>query len=302
MNDESHPGEPELIIEKIDGLDLAAFEWNPALRGEEPTLFISHATGFHGRVFDQVLARLSPRHVIAVETRGHGRSENVVIDDWEALELDLVAWIDHFGIRSAISVGHSAGGHAMVGAAARRPDVFERLLLIDPVIKSPESYAEGGWNIHLEQGDVHPTAKRKNAFASPEAMIERFADRQPYKLFDPKALRDYCTHGLVPAPDGEGYVLACPPQTEASVYMTSSSHMQVYDNVRKVEVPVMVLRAKAPPKDRDVMDFSSSPTWPGLGGEFANGIDRHLPNHTHFVPMEDPDLVARYIEVFDPEA
>lgn len=301
--------EPKLHFLKVDGLELAAFEWSPDLRGQAPTLFFSHATGFHGRVFDQVLARLGPRHVVSVESRGHGRSENYVFEDWDVLEHDLVAWIDRFEIEAAIGIGHSAGGHAMVGAAARRSEAFERLLLIDPVIKSPSSYSEGGWNVHLQSGSVHPTAKRKNHFASPTAMFERFKDREPYKHFDPEALRDYCTWGLLPNPAGagagkgkdEGYVLACPPETEASIYTTSSSQVDVYENVRNVQVPVMVMRAKRPPPDRQMMDFSSSPTWPGLAEAFAQGRDRHLRDHTHFIPMEDPALVARYIETFDPE-
>ena len=97
------------------------------------------------------------------------------------------------------------------------------------------------------------------------------------------------------------FVLACSPESEASVYMTSRTNPAVYDAIRALEIPVMILRAKRPPVDRDLMDFSSSPTWPGLVDEFRNGRERHLTEHTHFIPMEDPDLVARYVEQYDPE-
>jgi len=292
---------PLLHRREINGLELACFEWEADLRAQQPTLFLSHATGFHGRVWDQVLNRLGTRHAIAVETRGHGRSENVEIEDWRDFGDDLVGWIDHFGLRSAIGVGHSAGGHAMVDAAAARPDAFERILLIDPVIASPSDYDEAGWQIDVLNQEVHPTAKRRNAFASVEAMIERFRDREPYRRFDPEAFRDYCQWALVPAVDDDGLVLACSPESEASVYMTSRTNPAVYDAIRALEIPVMILRAKRPPVDRDLMDFSSSPTWPGLVDEFRNGRERHLTEHTHFIPMEDPDLVARYVEQYDPE-
>ncbi len=294
--------EPTLHRHEINDLDLACFEWGREFAGEKPVLFMSHATGFHARVWDQVIARLGPRHVIAVETRGHGRSQQVEIEHWRVLGDDLVGWIDHFGLEDAIGVGHSAGGHAMVGAAAARLGVFERLLLIDPVITSPSDYRGDGWKIDLVDGEVHPTAKRKNAFASVQAMIDRFREREPYVRFVPAALRDYCQWGLVPAPDAEGLVLACSPATEASVYMTSRSNPGVYDSIRSLDIPVMILRAKRPPADRSVMDFSSSPTWPGLVGELRLGRECHLADHTHFIPMEDPDLVARYIEHYDPEA
>ena len=67
--------QPKLHHSPANGLSLASFEWRAALRGATPTLWMVHATGFHGRVWDQVIHHLPGRHVIAVEQRGHGRSE-----------------------------------------------------------------------------------------------------------------------------------------------------------------------------------------------------------------------------------
>jgi hypothetical protein len=49
------------------------------------------------------------------------------------------------------------------------------------------------------------------------------------------------------------------------------------------------------------MDFASSPTWPGLVHEFRDGREVHLAEHTHFLPMEAPDLVARYVMGREPD-
>jgi hypothetical protein len=43
------------------------------------------------------------------------------------------------------------------------------------------------------------------------------------------------------------------------------------------------------------MDFASSPTRPGLVGEFQDGREVHLAEHTHFLPMEAPELVAGHV-------
>jgi hypothetical protein len=113
--------------------------------------------------------------------------------------------------------------------------------------------------------------------------------------FDPSALRDHCEYGLLPAPDGDGYVLACPPAIESSVYKTSRTNAAVYESIRAIEIPVLILRAKGPPRERDVMDFASSPTWPGLVHEFQDGREVHLVENTHFLPMEAPELAARHV-------
>lgn len=285
---------------RVNGVELAYFEWGAESRGERPSILLVHATGFHARVWDQVIRHLGPRHIISVDQRGHGRSEKLTITDWSSMGRDLLELVGELDLTSAVGVGHSMGGSGIVEVAAARPETFERLLLIDPVIFSPDEYHSDGWNIDLPPGELHPTARRKNKFASVQAMIDRFEDRLPYSKFVPEALRDYCQYGLLPCADGDGYELACSPATEASVYMTSRSNLEIYDSVRAVEVPVMIMRAKRPPPDREVMDYSSSPTWPGLAAEFSNGRELFLPDHTHFLPMEVPKLVATYIHEYAP--
>jgi len=240
------------------------------------------------------VAHLGRRHVIAVDQRGHGRSDKPQITHWGVFGRDLVDVVRALDLREVVGVGHSMGGHAMTDAAATISDRFRRLLLIDPVIASPDDYPSGGWTIG-DGGDPHPTAKRKSRFESPQAMIERFRNRPPFSGFHPESLRDYCTHGLLPAADGDGFELACPPAIEASVYMTSRTNPSVHESARALEIPVLILRAKLPPPDREVMDFSSSPTWPGLVHEFPQGRELHLSDRTHFIPLETPEYIAHLI-------
>ena len=66
--------EPVLRRIAVNGVSLAYFEWRADLQGAEPTLLMVHATGFHARVWDQVIAALPARHVIALEQREIGRA------------------------------------------------------------------------------------------------------------------------------------------------------------------------------------------------------------------------------------
>lgn len=287
---------PKLQRVDVGDVELACFEWNAPLRGRDPSLLLAHATGFHARCWDPVIARLPDHHVIAVDQRGHGRSGRSEITHWRVFGRDLAAVVRALDLRDVLGVGHSMGGHALCDSAAGLPERFRRLVLLDPVVAPPEFYGgPGGWSVDLLQGEPHPTAKRKRFFDSPQQMIERFRDREPYSHFHPEALEAYCTWGLLPLEDG-GYELACPPEIEASIYMTSRSNPGVHESIRKIDVPVLVVRAKLPPPERTLMDFASSPTWPELAGEFRHGRDLHLADRTHFLPMEIPDEIARIIE------
>lgn len=287
--------EPELRHLDANGIRMACFEWRAALRGRTPTLLMVHATGFHGRVWDQTIARLPAWHVLAIEQRGHGRSDKTDITGWAPLGQDLAAAVRALGLEAVTGVGHSMGAHALVQAAAYEPDRFARLMLIDPVIASPQAYHAPPM---FTGGALHPAARRRSRFASVEEMIERFSSRMPYSLFSEAALRDYCEHGVLAAADGNGVELACSPLTEASVYMTGRANAGIYASIRALQIPVCVVRAKLPTPDRDPFDYSFSPTYPELATEFRHGQDLHVADRSHFLPMEDPERTAGLISDF----
>ncbi len=283
---------PELRFVEANGISMACFEWRAQLRGSTPSLLLVHATGFHARVWDRVIAHLPAWHIIAVEQRAHGRSTQTEITQWATLGRDLAGFVAALDLSRLFAVGHSMGAHTLVQAAAIEAGRFEQLMLIDPVIASPQAYHDAPMTY---PGGLHPAARRRSRFASVDEMIERFTSRMPYSLFDQQALRDYCTHGVLPAADGEGVELACSPITEASVYMTGRSNASIYASIRALRIPVTVVRARQRGPDSDPFDYSFSPTWPEVAGEFRKGQDLYLSEHSHFLPMQDPQLVAQLV-------
>jgi pimeloyl-ACP methyl ester carboxylesterase len=293
LDSRAQPTEPRLHRTAANGITMAYWEWHAELRGQGPTLWLAHATGFHGRVWDRMIGELAqPRHVIAIEQRGHGRSEATEFDTWDVFGHDQAELAAKLDLQGAVGVGHSMGAHALVQAAALQPDRFSRLLLIDPVMGAPADYHQP----HAPHGTLHPSAGRKNHFDSAQAMFDRFADRPPYVVFDRQALMDYCEYGLRPADSGTGFQLACAPGFEGKVYPLARQHPAIYAAIRALQIPVLVVRAR--PQDPSIKPWDplGSPTWPGLAQEFRQGRDLHLVDKTHFLPMEDPALAARLVD------
>lgn len=267
-------------------ITLAYHEWEAP--SSKRTLLIAHATGFHGRCYDPIAESFPEHRVIAVDLHGHGQSTGEPISDWQCVVDELCDLVDMLGLNGATGMGHSMGGHAMLRVSAARPDAFSSLVLFDPVILQPEFYQAGVPMI--PEGEVHPTARRKRDFASPQEMIERFASRDPYALFRRDVFEKYCQYGLKPRAGG-GYELACTPEMEASMYMSSLAGAPAIDDAARVTVPTTVVRAMQGEKG----DFKGSPTWPGLAASMPEGIDMHRPDMTHFHPFQDPDDAARII-------
>jgi pimeloyl-ACP methyl ester carboxylesterase len=284
-----------------NGVELCYFEWGRAESGR-PSVLLVHATGFHARCWDRVVAALpAERHVIALDQRGHGRSAKVPPFVWQSFGADLTAFVEALALERIIGVGHSMGGHAMVQAAARQQARFARLLLVDPVIMDPDLYAQvRSAGVFAMQPSEHPTAKRRGEWRSWQEMFDRLRPRASFAVWREDVLEDYCRFGLVPNPDGPDLMLACPPLVEASIY-TGSLGRDIHDLFRQIEIPVVVLRAERRERT-ETMDFLASPTWPGLAEQFPHGRDVYLPALSHFIPMQAPELVARFIEDQDATA
>lgn len=269
---------------RANGVELCIFEW----AGEGPPVLLAHATGFHARTWDAVARRLPGRRLVAVDMRGHGRSERPEERyTWDRFGEDVADLVRVLGLEEVVAVGHSMGGHSVTYAAAMEPERFAALLLLDPVIsRRPPAVARP-----REDGSAGTSfvARRRNEWASPEEMIERFRGRSPHALWDAEVLDDYARYGLLPAADGAGYVLACPPAIEAEIY-SASHEFNIYPLLPRVLAPARILRARPPEPGEQA--FTSSPTDPALASAFPHAEDVLLADLTHFIPMQAPEVVA----------
>jgi lipase len=276
---------PQFSSTRANGVELALWDWT----GEGRPVIFCHATGFHGRCWDQVIRNLDPKlHSIALDMRSHGRSQQIPPPmHWPDFAYDTAALGDQLGWKGAIGVGHSMGGYAVALAAAMRPGMFRALVLLDPVIMAPQSYT-GHWYAE------HFARKRKRHWESADEMFARFEGRGPFKAWNQEVLRDYCDHAF--NWNGE---LACLPEVEGSIYenCTLPDANPYALGVEKIDVPVVVVRS-AVEFELGFTAMEASPTNPNFVGLLRHGRDEHWPDVSHFIPMETPERVARIIGEF----
>ncbi len=273
-----------------DDTDLCYFEWGDAAR---QTMILLHATGFHARCWDRVIAHLvDDYHIIAVDHRGHGRSAKPKsLSDWSLQARDIARLIEHLNIKNIIGVGHSMGGNVLVQICGAHGDYFDRLVLVDPTIMAESIYQSPEDPSQID-ASAHPVSRRRNDWQSSQHMFDHFKNRMPYCLWQDDVLRDYCDYGLLP--NDAAYQLACPPILEASVYLGFNC-VNPYPSVDAVACRVHILRAPGLQEGGE-MDFTISPTWDGLVNRFAHARETYLPDLTHFMPMQAPKLLASLIK------
>jgi lipase len=262
----------------VRGLTLHYWDWAPRRSPALATVVFAHATGFHGRLWDAVIARLSPSwRCVALDLRGHGRSEAPDPDDgnpyaWREFTADTVALMEALDLRGALGVAHSMGGFVMATSAARAASRFVGLVLADPVITDTQDArrrdrlalarsigGSGQMGVDIAAG----ARKRRPVWPSAEAMIESLAGRPPFDTW----LR-----------------LACPPAVEAATFAATNG-TDPWPDLPRLGMPVTVMRGLA-------THGLPSTTSARAVGAIPHGRDMPVADCNHFIPMERPDLVA----------
>ena len=91
-------------------------------RGNGPSLVLVHGITETRRAWDPLLPSLCASHdVVAVDLRGHGRSEVAPPFDLVTLASDIHAVVESLGLGRALLVGHSLGGAVVTTYATAFP-------------------------------------------------------------------------------------------------------------------------------------------------------------------------------------
>jgi len=280
---------PNVYQVDLPGTSLRVAEWP----GSGDPVLLLHATGFHSRCWDEIARRLDDAHLYAVDLRFHGGSERSGEVNWQVMAGDIEQLLLKLDLREVVGVGHSIGGYLVACAAARLRERFKHLVLIDPVIFPRQRYIDQFEHPAGVDSAWDRVRKRKNQWRDAEEMYQRFHERPPFDRWHTQILRDYCAHALREVPGEDDLQLACDPLHETAIYLGQKGNEIIHELLPGLTLPVTLLRAAPDPENPD--NLAASPTWPGLAGALPNATEIYLPGMTHFIPMEDPELVADVI-------
>ncbi|HTO41007.1 MAG TPA: alpha/beta hydrolase [Rhizomicrobium sp.] len=267
--------------------DISLLEW-PNNSG--PALYFAHATGFNAQTYLPLLTPLAANmRVIAADARGHGFTTLPTGPDmakgWEVYREDLAALLDATAPGPLYLAGHSMGAVTCAMFAARWPERVKGLILLEPVlipwIARLILLLPGGLNSAMS----NRAEKRRDHFPSFEAARDSYRGRGAFRTWPEDFLTAYLEGGLLPTGQGTEMRLACAPAWEAQTFR--SAPFGAARLADKIRCPVTLIYAEhSTPPESECRAFAR-----------AHGNTRLLkiPQTTHFLPMERPDLVREEI-------
>ncbi|WP_235937504.1 alpha/beta fold hydrolase [Marinobacter caseinilyticus] len=218
-----------------------------------PLIHFVHGNGYSGLVYEQMLAQLLPYADLFIsDVQGHGDSDHGgAFRGWNSTahlcEAALHQFADDYQDRSGqrvpiLGVGHSFGGVMTTLMMANSPSLFQRSVLLDPVIFSPAmarmmaiSDAFGRWK---NNAMARRARKRRTQWSSREEAFDYFHQRGIFRGWDDLCLTSYVAHGLTPVTGG-GVTLKCHPEREAELF--GSFPRKLWRSIERIETPTHLI-------------------------------------------------------------
>lgn len=292
----------------IDQQQAVLNVWRNAQRSASCDLspiHFAHANGFTAGTYQLMLAELArDRDVYALNHRATWLSSPrhpAKSFGWDSAAKDMIAGLEQIqaihgqtqgrgSVSKFVGVGHSLGAATTLLAAAKRPDLFEKIVLIEPILYPQASL----WLLKMMPfGARHrflnlpkKTLLRQDVWGSREDFVQFHATKSAFRGVPLEVMQQYALHGLRPRLVGNGFELVFPKTWEAHVFSTLPD---VWQAIRRLKVPCVCLRA------------SDSARWvPPSSWDKWQRLRPDLPLVTlegmgHLAPLQKPLLLAHII-------
>lgn len=231
----------------VEGFTLRGWRSPPS---GKPLLHVLHGNGFCALVYRPMLLTLSERFDLWLsDVQGHGESDHGgAFCGWNrSAELALEAFEAGRAVYGQVpryALGHSFGGVLTALVLAQRPALFERAVLLDPVLFSRRMVATF-WvarrlGLHRRHGLARKAAGRRSQWPDRQTARAALQGRGIFKGWTPQALEAYLEHALMACP--EGVQLRCRPAREAEIFSSMPKHL--WPSLKRIAVPTLILHGK----------------------------------------------------------
>jgi len=167
---------------------------------------------------------------------------------WDTLADDLLSAMDALAIDRLIATGHSLGGVVALNAAARHPERFGALILLDPTL-FPEAWLakvaklrSGGQPIRTPLADQ--ARKRRARFSTADEAFNYWRAKPLFADWSDDVLWHYVDGILTPDSDGS-LTLRWSPDWEATLFETLWTDSWRDLSALPPELPLLIIRGQS---------------------------------------------------------
>jgi pimeloyl-ACP methyl ester carboxylesterase len=262
----------------------------------EPMLF-AHANGYPVGSYRQLIEALLPTcKVTGFHHRPIWSPELPPARlNWKAFADDLIETVASTQTEPVWMMGHSMGATVATFAAARRPELFRGLVLIDPVYVLRRRAAVMRLTRQRKLDSmpmIRKTLTRPNRFASQQEAFDFHRPKRAFSGLSDQVMWDYILASTHQGEDGE-FQLTFGREWEAAAYRSTPF---VWGSVKKIRLPVLGLRGET----SNTLSKKAFARWQRLQPQ----ADLRECKGGHLLPLEFPretaDQVLDFLQLHSP--
>lgn len=258
--------------------------------GEGPIVHFAHANSYPAGSYRQLLAPLLKQHrILAIEHRPLWPEHTVppLRSTWSEIADDLIRFLDQHHLRNIPGIGHSMGAVVTLLAAARRPDLFSRIILLDPVFfptRMALTTAVMPMFMKRRQPWIRKTLERPCFWPSRAEAYAFHRSKRVFSGIPDTVMRDYVQAATVQ--EANGVRLRYSPEWEARVYCSLPF---VWASLAACKNPVFAVRGE----HSNVLSEAVWRRWQLKHPEMSYA---QLSGAGHLFPLERPGQTAKLIQ------
>jgi len=258
--------------------------------GKGNNIHFAHANAYPPGCYQQLITPLLDRYrVIGMHQRPLWPDSNpTTFRHWHQLADDLILFLEQQNIKQVIGGGHSMGGVVSIIAAIKRPDLFSKLILIDPVIFDWKYAIVTTLLPFFLRKKIVPiaklSAKRRDLWDNQQTVYDSFRKKKVFKRFSDTALWDFVKAST--KPNGQGQItLSFPKSWETQIYLTAP---YILNKLLALKIPIIAVKG-------EYSNVITPAVWTAWQAAQPKNHFLEVPNSGHLVPMEYPQEVAEFI-------
>lgn len=254
---------------------------------EKSIIHFAHANAYPPKVYTQFLKLFEKDfQVFAMKQRPLWENAKISeVKNWHILADDLIRYLENQNIKTCIGMGHSLGATITLFASLKRPDLFSRLVLIEPVLLP-------SWVYHLQLVLPHyfykkimPVAKiarkRKDNWESKTKAFEHFRSKKVFSRIPDFILNDFIKFGTKET-NNDQVELVFTKEWEAHLY---SRVTNPWKSLKHSKHPILGIRG-------EFSNTINKKSWQKWNRIQSNSKLVELKNTGHLVPFEEGKKIA----------
>ncbi|MEM7377918.1 MAG: alpha/beta fold hydrolase [Pseudomonadota bacterium] len=256
-------------------MTTAPVKLHAKIEGNGPDMVLAHGLFGSAENLGGITRRLRDRYrVHALDLRNHGRSPHTDTHSYTALAADIVRYLDDTALPRVHLVGHSMGGKAVMTLARSAARRVIAATVIDIAPKRYPRHHDAILEALLALRDAPPSTRQD-------------ADQRLVAAVPEAAVRQFLLKNLHRTAAGD-LALRLNIDTIATDYDAIAGWET---DVEPCPVPVGFIVGGA-------SDYIQAEDRPAILAQFPNASSRVIPDGSHWVHAEKPDVVASVIARF----